>query len=1007
VKQQTYHLRLTLTPPAPARMTPRVSQVGIEFRTPVDVSAECVIEPLTHAVEMPFGRAAIGEGRVSVVRTGRRDYRDVGADLAVDHSATKLEVDHFLGSRHPRVGRDRWFHIDRAPVSNRLPSGPAESFGLLSALKQLKRKIPERVETINKLHTVVAATTAQVQVTPNLQGATGTGSYNGLHYYMRVRTSAQVGVADGFLQEIDNNTNLDKLDFTATALPGTLIAGDVIEVHSAQFAQPVLQWIDTDPADIWWELFTVHLGVPPEKIGLGSAGSVGRSGLPPKITDRAPGDAPTQAKLKVTFKAKEAESADELIDQVSFLMGGVTVDIGGQFAYRQIYPVRDAVGAVVIAPAGSVHTFDPRDYSGLQTPTGVEARITSLACDYGVDLTSLSDEAQPTLTVNFVDADALAWLATQDVEGLGQGTIDKKIARWCYNSADAGKFLATQLAQQVVNATSTGKRLWPWHSVDAHPELAIGDVVTVVTDQYTDYDPTRKIKIRGWVAYALTLVSVSAGGRRFIGFMQGFGNAPQVKGGTGTLTPDVTTSNPPSARIEFVTRGPKTERIRFVFAAGGVGPLEWSYALDDAAFSAWFATGSPQLLTVIRKPYNPIAVRLQVRQGDGQIVISPPYSVAAIDEGQLGPSAKRMEEDSSRGGYGGVPTRRGRINPDPGYDDTGMTPLFDTVLKRVTPDLGASDGKGSIESKRAAREKASAAAGHAAQGITSEGRVRAGSGGMDTPRGRVNTEGFYDQTGFTPLIDPVTKEILAGLAIGADVRGHQTVRFGGTIKQPPARHTENFSGTHATSIVFGTSYDSVPEIRVLPAKFTLPGTSSTSNRLIEMLAQDPNVSGCTLRAVMSTGSSSAAQSENPSATLDGTTHATETINTQGGAAFWNLSNANATSTRYTVKYNVDTTGMTSGLLTVTLWKNLSTNGSATWIAVASAQYDIGGTWTDETLFFDGAMAANYDLKIVVTKTGGGPFAVVTAKACTYDKITAGSETNLAPAELVVQSLEKS
>jgi hypothetical protein len=71
--------------------------------------------------------------------------------------------------------------------------------------------------------------------------------------------------------------------------------------------------------------------------------------------------------------------------------------------FRQIYPLRNAAGAITVAPDPVVATFDVRNTIGLQTPTGLEQRITQLACNYGVDTTAgekSADAAQTTVAVD-------------------------------------------------------------------------------------------------------------------------------------------------------------------------------------------------------------------------------------------------------------------------------------------------------------------------------------------------------------------------------------------------------------------------------------------------------------------------------------------------------------------------------------------------------------------------------------------------------------------------------
>jgi hypothetical protein len=126
-KQQTYHLKLQMDAPANQNIAPHVSALGIEFRTPVDVTAEATVEPIAQEIDVPFLAASIGEGSVSVVRTGARDYRDQASDLATSAPVSALEVDVRLGSRNVVAPRDAWMLLDRATVNNRAPSAAPSS----------------------------------------------------------------------------------------------------------------------------------------------------------------------------------------------------------------------------------------------------------------------------------------------------------------------------------------------------------------------------------------------------------------------------------------------------------------------------------------------------------------------------------------------------------------------------------------------------------------------------------------------------------------------------------------------------------------------------------------------------------------------------------------------------------------------------------------------------------------------------------------------------------------
>lgn len=543
--QQTYHLRVTLTPNGSGRAAPAVEAAGVEWRTVQDVSAEVVAVPLAQEVGVPWLAANIAEGSLRLLRVGQRDYEDRATTLGATAAPSTLEVDTYVGAPGvPWCDRTKWLHVERASVTQRDPEATAEVFSLLSYAKRCKRKIPAPVETISTVHTVITGTTAlHVRVSPDLPGATATGhEYAGRGYYLRVRTSADPDLAPGFIATIDDNSqgsasgsNANQLDFT-TALPSVFAVGDVVEVHSGVRAQPRLTWEDADPADVWWEILTDLLGIPPERIGHGGLGRAGRSGLPPRLADIAPGDAATQDALRVTFSTDEAEDGWNLLQQVSFIRGGSTVEVEGQIVFRQIVPLRDADGVVVVRLETSPVVFDVTNIvaGSLATPTGLEQRAPLVQCAYGRNYAAADPDSYSLKTAVWGDADAIAWHAQQDLEDLGFATVPDEIARWCYNSADGGFYLATQLCRQVALIASTGLRVWSWRSTEWHPELVVGDTVSVLTDRYTDWDPSRGLALKGLIAYPATILAPTDGGRTFRALIPGLSEATKLQGGSGT-----------------------------------------------------------------------------------------------------------------------------------------------------------------------------------------------------------------------------------------------------------------------------------------------------------------------------------------------------------------------------------------------------------------------------------------------------------------------------------------
>lgn len=527
VAQQLYHLRVRLTPNASRRSTPTLGALGIEFMTLYDIGRISILEPLSSDVAVPFMAAEVGSGSLTILRDGRRDYADDATVIASLKAATKLQVDYYLISSHPRVTRDKWLRLGRATVSDRTPSETSEKLTLLSYLSMMLRKIPLPQETINQVVTVndlahgAAAdpTPTRVYVTPALAGATAGGTeYTGKGYYMRVQRSSQVGVGTGTVALISSHTSAVALNFGAGVLNGTLAYGDVLEVHSGVVRALLLTWKDWDPADVWWDILVNQLQNPPERVGMGH---LPRGGLPPKVTDRAPSDVTTQAKCKVSLSLEDGDDADKLIDQLSFIMGGATIEIAGQICFVQIYPLRDANGFISVPLPAASRVIDPRDYANASFPVGLASRVSAVTCKYGIDTTVVESMQFAPSQVEVADADAITWLTLSPTDNRGRTDIPDEIARWMYNTTDSGLFLAAELCHQIVAYFSTGMRVWEWTERNAHPENHAGDVIAVTQDRYTDYDPTGGVPIAGWKTFNVILLGASADGRKFRGIVPG------------------------------------------------------------------------------------------------------------------------------------------------------------------------------------------------------------------------------------------------------------------------------------------------------------------------------------------------------------------------------------------------------------------------------------------------------------------------------------------------------
>jgi hypothetical protein len=528
--QRDYWLRLTLTSDAAHRSSPIVNGFGVEFRIPYDVGDLSIASTPSRDITPPTLEASIAEATLRVVRVGERDYLDPATLLGSTAPTSKLEVDIFLRSRHPLLFTDRskWLRLERLAVADRDPSHTSESFSLLSYSKNLATKIPAQVETINSLHTVQASTTTTaILVSPVLLGTSvGGHEYTGKNYYLRVRSTTSAHIPVGYSPVISGSTGTGQLDVAAGVFPGALQPGDVIEVHSGITTTPSKKWVDADPADVWDDVLAMCPNVSADRIG---RGDLPRSGRPPRLTDRFPGDAATQAKGKVSLELKEQKEAGKLLDQVSFWMGGSTVEIGGQICFVQIYPLTALDGTITVPVAPVAAVFDQRDIvaGSLKTKPNVASRKAVVTAKYGINNAAPDPGQYPPRTTRAVDGDAVEFLSKGDLSFVGTEELSDDLCRWLYNTADLGLYLASLGTRQVCLACSTGIRVFPFQTIDAWPELTLGDTVIVVTDQYTDYDPARKLALSGWLAIRGVLVHVGPDARDFAIFVLGLADGVQ------------------------------------------------------------------------------------------------------------------------------------------------------------------------------------------------------------------------------------------------------------------------------------------------------------------------------------------------------------------------------------------------------------------------------------------------------------------------------------------------
>jgi hypothetical protein len=246
--QLAYHLRLTMNASADQRRAPLVSALGIEFRNRIDLSAESTVEPMSQEVAVPFLAAVDRRGQRHRRAHGparlprrRERARHGGPD-------TQIECDVYLGSRHPQVTRDDWFHTTRALVSTgsrrRRPSGCRSSRSRRRSSARSRRGSSRSTPCTpssasrRRRRSRVASAAARGRVDERATSTTGgaTTSASGKSAAgPRARTDLHhLGQHERRQARLHRECRPDALK----ELPAAFFAGDEIEVHSGSTCSP-------------------------------------------------------------------------------------------------------------------------------------------------------------------------------------------------------------------------------------------------------------------------------------------------------------------------------------------------------------------------------------------------------------------------------------------------------------------------------------------------------------------------------------------------------------------------------------------------------------------------------------------------------------------------------------------------------------------------------------------------------------------------------------------------
>lgn len=155
-RQQTYDMRVTLSPSSDGHTSPFARRIGVEEMTTTDLDQIADVEDAGNWSFDPVSLTGeIPEATISLLKDGVRDYRSEGERLFAQHHIGDMTFRVWIG--HADLPRKHWLHVDTFEVDDYSSEGAAIEVTGLSPLRRLKTGVPP-YDTSNNERTPVEYT---------------------------------------------------------------------------------------------------------------------------------------------------------------------------------------------------------------------------------------------------------------------------------------------------------------------------------------------------------------------------------------------------------------------------------------------------------------------------------------------------------------------------------------------------------------------------------------------------------------------------------------------------------------------------------------------------------------------------------------------------------------------------------------------------------------------------------------------------------------------------------
>lgn len=444
-KNQTYKVRVTLTPDTGGDVTPLARVLGVRELTTTPLKNLTTIEGPRWAVDPITLKGEIGEATLTVLRDGEQDFRDALTDLLATYDIGAVTVEVFVAA--PALSRADWLHIDSFVIDELdYHSEAGIVVTLVTHLARLRQVIPRPVLIVTSGVNLSFAARTAGGTPATITRASGSFLTEGYQaddiVTVAGSTSNDGSYVVGSVEALVLNLARDENLVAEGSASGRTV--------SAWIRRPYEQTNQT-LEDVWTDLADQQLALP------------GRM--------RGPGVEDDTTQVAQTIRDGDAK---EELDAIAALAGGGNISSQGQVKFVSL-----------VAESAVRQIFPAEEIEVLEMTAGLRHRVPESWIDYDWDEPERRFRAQ----VRGVNTAALTGLGEAYLE---PARLDEAISRWIVSDA-----LAQTMADRDVRYRATGVPQWRFRSSYSYPELEPGDLVAVETRQFVLRDPVAAAAVRG------------------------------------------------------------------------------------------------------------------------------------------------------------------------------------------------------------------------------------------------------------------------------------------------------------------------------------------------------------------------------------------------------------------------------------------------------------------------------------------------------------------------------